>query len=236
MIHVAIVEDEKISANILQKYIQRYIENSKIDIKFKHFENAESFLGDSQPYDLVFMDIELPGLNGMDAAFKLRKINSHIIIIFVTNTAQFAVSGYSVNALDYIVKPMQYSKFSQKMGKVLDIMDSSQNVEIVVSQPTGLVFLYSSEIQYIEVDGHKIQYHTKNKIVTGYGTLSNLEEKLKTVNFMRCKSCYLLNPKYIQTVNGLNVIMRNGDRLKISQPKRKRFMSELSDWLGRGNF
>jgi DNA-binding LytR/AlgR family response regulator len=100
----------------------------------------------------------------------------------------------------------------------------------------GSVQIETNQLYYIEVCGHKLAYHTENGVAYEYGSLSNLETLLKGNHFMRCNSCYLVNPKFIEKINSneLLVVMKNGETLKISQPRRKSFISELTNWLGQG--
>lgn len=237
MVNVAIVEDDDTAAELLYGYLHTFEKNSGVRFSIKRFPEAVSFLSEYRSlYDVIFMDIEMPNISGMEAALKLREFDKQAVLIFVTNMAQFAVKGYEANALDFMIKPVTYSDFSQKIQKALSVIDTNANVELVVARADGFMRVSIKKISYIEVMSHKLLYHTDEETITATGSLTELEEKLKPYSFMRCNSCYLINPKYIRSVQGHNVHMQNGDSLKISHPKRKKFMSELADWLGQGNF
>lgn len=237
MINIAIVEDNIEASKLLQAYITKYTLKHGINFKIKTFSNAVTFLAEFRKlYDVIFMDIEMPNLNGMDAALKLREFDKQAVLIFVTNMAKFAVKGYEADALDFMVKPINYHDFALKLEKAIKIVNSNSETELVISQASGFIRLPIRSIIYIEVMGHKINYHTEKEVYTCSGSLSDLETKLKSFHFMRCKSCYLVNPKYVASVNGYDLTMKNGDVLKISYPKKKAFMSELAEWLGQGNF
>ncbi len=90
-------------------------------------------------------------------------------------------------------------------------------------------------IFYVEVTGHKVIYHFKNTEIAVHGVLSKIEEELSADGFLRCNNCYLVNPRYIQSVEGYDIKMTNGDLLRISHPRKKKFMEELAAWLGKGN-
>lgn len=120
MINVAIVEDEDCAANNLSEYLNTFGRQNNTEIKAERFRDAISLLtGYSGKFDIVFMDIELPEMNGMDAAKKLREIDMSVTLVFVTNMAQYAVKGYEVGAVDYIVKPVSYYDFSLKLRRIL---------------------------------------------------------------------------------------------------------------------
>lgn len=236
MIKIAIVEDDEEEAKTLLNCIERYMNEKQNKLNCTRFYDAESFLNSQTAFDMVFMDIMLPNQTGMEAAFKLRQRDNNIVIIFVTTMAQFALKGYEVNALDYILKPVSYERFTLKMQKAIEIIKSNSAQFFVVNDVKGVVKVSSSEVYYIDVAGHKLTWHTVNGNYSEYGSLSDLEAMLNSHNFMRCNACYLVNPNYIARVNsiGQTVVLANGEELKISQPKRKAFLTELTNWLGQG--
>lgn len=234
MIKIAIVEDGEEEANLLLSYLEQFSRENGETFLYKRFKDAASFLEEKGSYDIIFMDIMLPNITGMEAAERLRRYNTRSVIIFVTSMAQFAVRGYEVDALDYIVKPVTYSRLTFKLRRAIDIINANQDRMVIVNNPDGLAQISTSEIYFIEVSGHKLSFHTRRGVLTEYGSLGSLEEQLKDSNFMRCNSCYLLNPKYITGVKGMTVTMQDGSELKISQPKRKKFINDLTNWLGQG--
>ncbi|MBE7087142.1 MAG: response regulator transcription factor [Clostridiales bacterium] len=237
MIRIAIVEDENKSAETLNDFIQSYGSANGISFTVSRFNNAVDFLTGYKPvYDLVFMDILMPNLSGMDAARKLRQIDAKTLLIFVTNLAQYAVKGYEVDALDFIVKPVMYQDFCLKMKKAIKLVQINEDREFVITQSGGMRRISTKNIFFVEVAGHKLIYHTSDGEITGYGSLSETEEKLRADDFLRCNSCYLVNPKHIVSVKKYDVVMSNGAVLQISQPKKKKFMSDFAEWLGKGNY
>jgi DNA-binding LytR/AlgR family response regulator len=237
MINVAIVEDNDSASILIENYIKKYSQQKNVEFNIKRYNEAISFLSEYRKvYNIIFMDIEMPTLNGIEAAKKIRQVDKQVVLIFVTNMAQYAVKGYEVDALDFIVKPVNYTTLAQKIDKSLKIIKANQDDEIVISRTHGFVRLLISNILYLEVTGHKIQYHTNEETIVATGSLTELEKRLKPNNFMRCNNCYLINPRYIKSINGMTITMKNDDELLISHPKKKKFLKELADWLGQGNF
>lgn len=236
MISIAIVEDDDKAAKLLESHLKTYQERNSHLFNIVRYSNAVSFLTNyKQIFDIVFMDIQLPDMDGLSASYELRKFDTEVILIFVTNMAQYAVKGYDVDALDFIVKPVVYENFCLKVKKAIEIINASQEIELVIANKNGLIRLSSNRVLYVEVVGHKLIYYTSDSEYSGTGSLSELESKLSEFSFMRCNSCYLVNPKYISMVSGFTVKMANGAELAISHPKKKAFMQELADWLGKGN-
>ncbi len=234
MVAIAVVEDGDREAAELTHCLKKYEAEHNEKFSYARFCDATSFLEYRESVDIVFLDIMLPDITGIEAARMLRKFNDKTIIIFVTNMAQFAIQSYEVDAFDYILKPVTYDRITKKLNTALGIIRAKTDKMLVISQSGGFVQISSDQVYYIEVRGHKLCYHTEKGRFSEYGSLGELEEQLREMNFMRCNSCYIVNPKYISSVSGLIVKMMNGDELKISQPKRKSFIDSLTFWMRQG--
>ena len=150
MIRVAIVEDEDIAARQLEQCLQQY--ESGHDIRFSscRFRDALEFLEQYQPlYDLIFMDIGMPGLDGMEAAVRLRAMDSVTPLIFVTSMVQYAVRGYEVDALDFVVKPVRYPTFELKLRRALRAAEMRRGQEVQISVGGVTRVMPSADICYI---------------------------------------------------------------------------------------
>lgn len=235
MFRMAIVEDNAAAADRLKEFLERYETENREEFEIIVFKDALEFLDSyKKTYDFVFMDIELPFIDGMEAAKRLRAIDQQVILIFVTNMARFAVKGYEVDALDYLVKPIYYGSFELKLRRaVARRRESSES--IVVARQSGVLRLRLCEIYYIEVSGHVLIYHMENGTVEARGTLVEAEEKLGSKGFLRCNKCYLVNQRHITEVRGYQLILTNGEELQISRPRKKTFMSELVETMGNDN-
>ncbi len=235
MINIAIVDDEEKERQLLTSYIERYFSNDKQRYNVTLFDRAETFLYSYKSnFDIVFMDIELPGMNGMETSKKLRELDPVVTLIFVTNMAQFAVKGYEVQAMDFVVKPLSYYDFSLKMKRAETAIIAREGADIVIAEGYKISRISSKDLLYVEVKGHYLYYHLQDNVLTGYGKMSELEKQLAGKSFMRCNNCYLVNPYYIETVEGFSVKMKNGEELIISRARKKIFMKELTEWLGEG--
>lgn len=237
MIAIAVVEDDDGDAQALITCLNNFSRTTGENFQIARYKTAMDFLAEKRVHaDLVFMDILMPGLTGMDAAVYFRKFDSRAKLIFVTNMASYAIRGYEVNAIDFIVKPVKYEDFVIKMSKVVNLIKLEGDEFITVLNVNGLVRLPVNSLYYVEVDGHTVYYHTDGDKIASRGTLSKAEDALRRYSFLRCNNCYLVNPKHILSVDGYNLNMANGDVLQISHPRKKTFMKELAEWLGKGNF
>ncbi|MBO4989036.1 MAG: response regulator transcription factor [Clostridia bacterium] len=227
MYQTAIVEDNERERETLKAYLERYSDLFSVSV----FSSAVDFLTNYVPkYDLVFMDIDMPYLDGMSAAKKLRETDDKVCIIFVTNLAKFAIKGYEVSAFDFIVKPVAYSNFALKMDRVMNHFAAKTEKEVLIRTEGNLVRVSVSNICYAEITNHKIVYHTVEKEIVSYGTLKSVEELLNDPLFVRCNKCYLVNLRFVSAIEGSFAIVGK-DKLLISYPRRASFEKALADYL-----
>ena len=232
---IAVVEDVESEAKELEAYIDKYFRDKNVEAVVTVYNDAEHFLWkDSSLYDLVFFDIELPGINGMDAARELRRSNADIIIVFVTNMAQFAMTGYEVSATDFIVKPIDYPSFVLKMSRVTGLLTQKRDGSLYFPTSSGMRRIGVLDIRYVESVGHKIVFHLANgKLFETGGSLKDLQSRLNANTFVRCNSCYLVNLRYVVSVSGYTVDV-DGEKLQISRARRKSFMCAVGGYFSGG--
>ena len=232
MKNVVIIEDESSAAELLKSYILRYSESIGEDMKVVWYADAISFLENYKGnFDIVFADIELPVMDGMDMAKRLRAMDEKAVIVFVTQMAQYAVKGYEVNALDFILKPVSYTEFSLKMMRILNYLKEHENIKLTLKTVDGVVCVSLGDLKYVEVLNHKLTYHTKTGNFTEYGQLMQLEKKLPSGAFARCSNSYLVNLKYVTSVKGQTLFIGE-EELPISHGKKKEFIKCLAAYFG----
>ena len=236
MLRVAIIEDSPTDRENLQKFLTRYESEKGTEIKADVFDRAETFLQGYKPvYDVIFMDICLPYMSGMDACVQLRKLDKEVAIIFTTDMIQYAIDGYKVDALDYFVKPVMYFDLKLRLDKLM-LHNEVRQAPVLIHIPyEGDVVISASDVKFIEVMDKDLTYHTTNGDYTVRGNgLKKLEDDLKTANFCRCSSSYLINLKWCTRLKGDNVLVGN-DWIKISRGMKKEFVTRLSEVLSKVN-
>lgn len=231
MLNIAVVENDAGDADQLEQFIKRYEKDAGISSKVTRFEDGELFLLNyKMHFDIVFMDIKLVGLDGMEVARKLRAIDQEIVIIFVTNMAQYAIKGYEVDACDFAVKPVTYSDFYMKMRKAVKRVKRGQDDIITFKMTGSIVKISASNIYYVEVIKHDLIYHTVSGEIKSHGTMREVEEKLNDYFFYRVHHSYLVNLQHVQAVRG-DFIVVNGAEIKISRAKKADFMEKFAKYV-----
>lgn len=231
---IALVEDDDSAAGKLLTYLKDLKSELGADASFQveRFSDGQSFLDAfDKSYDLLLIDIILgEGIDGMEVSKEIRKKDPDVLIIFVTNMAQFAVKGYEVNAFDYIVKPVSYSSFSLKLRRAIDTIDRKKGKKITLRNVGGFVVLNTKDIRYIEVYGHTLVFHTADgNEHTMRGSLDKVEKELDD-SFAKCNSCYIVNMSYVTKLQDYNVYLGD-EALQISRNKRPEFVRKLNLFL-----
>lgn len=228
MRRVAIVDDDARIRDQLQSYFAQYSENHKEQFQLSVFSFAELFLTNYKPvYDIVMMDIDMPGMNGLEAAHRLRKLDERAVLLFVTNLAQYAINGYEVSATDFIVKPVSYRTFEYKLTRALKYVPEGGRPMLLLKTETGLATVAMDDVKYVEVEGHNVFYHTEKEVYRARGSLKQTEQELNDPQFFMCDKCCLVNLAYVEAVNG-SMITVGGEELSVSRPKKKAFMDALA--------
>lgn len=229
---IAIVDDEVQSTELLIGYINEFQEENGNRFDVAYFKSGLEFMDTPEGFDLVFMDIAMPHINGMETAREMRKKNNACSLIFVTNMAQYAIEGYEVEAMDFLLKPVEYFNFSLKLKKAIRLYESQQRHLISIPLKDGELYISTDDIFYIEVIAHSIIFHTNKRVFESRkNALKTYEQQLLGRDFARCNYNYLVNLKYVTKFSG-DVILVGGDELRVSRNRKKSFMKALTDYIG----
>ena len=232
MTRIAIVEDEAAVREQLAGYVQRYTRQYGTQFEVTMFTDGVEILEDYRPvYDIIFLDVEMKHLDGMETARRIRELDSDVLLIFITNMAQYAIKGYAVGALDYVLKPVPYFAFSQQLQKAVNQLAKRTRHYLAVPVDGGMRRLDAATIYYIESEGHRVHFYTEDGDFSAPGALKALEEKLAGRLFARCNNGYLVNLAQVSGVQQ-NTVQVGPHELQISRPKRRAFLAALADYIG----
>lgn len=231
MINVCIVEDEVAQANLLKEYIDRFSKKSRVQCALTHYGDGIDLVDEYRgQFDIILLDIQMKHLDGMAAAEKIRKVDSDVIIIFITSTVQYAVQGYAVDALGYVLKPVPYLQFEQLFDKAIARVNAKrEKVFIRVSVDERQIKLDCDSIYYIESQRNNVCIHCLDADYVTAGPLKKFDEMLGGHGFSKCHNAYIVNLSYVEAVQKEEVLLTNGVELPISRARKKEFMAALTE-------
>ena len=234
MYRTLVVEDEAQEARHLTDLLTRYGKQHGVEFKVTWHSSAMEMLSDKGHYDLCLLDIEMPGINGMEAAGLLRTYDETIPIIFVTNLAKYAVKGYEVDALDFIVKPVTYFNFRMRMDKAMRRIRRNGSRSIAIGTRDGMRVVALSDIEYVEVSKHDLSYHLvgEGEPLVVYGSLVAFEQEVEGGPFVRISNSCLVNMNRVRAVRGGELVMHGGEVLYFSRSRKREAVATITSFLG----
>ena len=231
MIHIALVEDEEEYRKAFLGYLRRYEQESGRQFRISVFPDGEDIISSYKAdYDLILMDIAMRFMDGMTAAEKIRELDQEVVIIFITNMPQFVMKGYAVDALDYVLKPVNYFAFSQRIERAISRMSRRREQYFTVPVRGGIRKLSVSNILYVEVQDHDLLFHTRNESILTRGSLAEVEAKLGNAGFFRCNKYCLVNLAFADSLQGIDLVVA-GEHIQVSRAKKKAMLDALNNYL-----
>ena len=225
---VAIIDDNENDSNLLKESILRFNEEHKDDfnVSVEIFNRGINFIEPfDDTYNAVFLDIDMPVMNGLETAKKIRELGSEMNILFVTNYASLAIDGYGVGALDFVVKPVKYDDVKKALQKVIGkIQSESDEEKIVIRVKSGYRTIKVNSIKYIEVNTHDVFYYTTTETYKTREALKDIERNINNPNFVKCSSSFLINLDYVDAIDKDDVRI-DGKRIKIARTRKKDFLN-----------
>lgn len=229
MIHIAICDDERDFVAHLKGLLQQYAAETGEEIKITpYYDGMELVERYDTTIDLIFLDIQMRLLNGLRTAEHIRRMDEGVGIIFLTTLTQYGLEGYKYQAVNYIIKPMKYVRLKAEMDQWLKKRRKEDSSALAVANDTGKYKVFLKSLRYVETFNRNLLLHTGQEHIICYKSMKEMEQKLQNKGFVRCHTSYIVNLSYIKGVKKLEIELITGEKIPISQPKRKEFMKKLA--------
>ncbi len=233
MITAAIVDDDPNIRETLQAALITDTQKRRIPVQLSVCASGSEFLTlPQEKWDLVLMDVEMPGQNGIETARQLRRVNDRATIIFITNYIQYALEGYEVQAFRYLLKPIDAAQFEQVVGTALDEIHHRQTAYLQLKGRSEIIRLAIDELIYAETERGHLLLHTPAKVLECYSTMEKLEQELKQEAFFRCHSSFLVALEAVRQIEKQDVVLKDGTRVPVSKNRKKGMKQALTNFWG----
>ncbi|MDD3333972.1 MAG: LytTR family DNA-binding domain-containing protein [Eubacteriales bacterium] len=231
---IAICDDCEADRQTLLRYLSTYLgENYVNDVELTQYVSAEELLAERTLPDLLFLDVYMGQLSGMDAARQLMQRDYQGGIVFTTTSKEFGAESYEVNAIDYLLKPFSYDRFLRTVKKC----DESLHLALAyLNVPSGRqeIKVFLRELKYIETGNHCLLFHTKRETIQSPLTMEQTVTALKPYpDFIRCHRSYIINLAAVEDVTETNVLLTGGDSVLLTVKNATALRRQIADYLWR---
>jgi len=227
MLRIAVCDDERIIAQQIEDMIKKFLPECNISKYLSGNDLLESCL----KFDIIFLDIQMENVNGIETAREIRRREEDTVIIFITGIKEYVFEAFDVSAFHYLLKPVNEDKLREVVCRaVKEINKKAEKQQIFIKTRDKSIALDINDILFMENEMRKIAVHTKREIIRFYGVMSELEEKAGD-NFYRCHRGYLVNMAYIAEYDNENIYLTNGDKVYLAREKYQDFVKHYMRFL-----
>ena len=234
---IAICDDEINQIKNIEDYLTRFSIKTDTEFHIERFTSGNELLkkyyNEKSPFDILFLDMEMPGRNGIETAEEIRRIpDRNVLIAFITSYPEYMQDSFDVQASQYFTKPVSYELFEQKLEKMLDYINGLESNITVLSQKSGETILYLDEIICIEANKNSnLIITTQNEEIVIKGKINNYEKELADKYFISIHRSCLANMRYIKRFNSDSLEFSNGKIVPVSRRKLSEIKEAFSKYM-----
>lgn len=220
LIRVAIVEDETELHDYYGKMIEAWGNARGIRVITTFVENSEEYLFkyDRQNiFDIIFLDVCMKDMNGMELAHEIRNFDRNVQIVFLTGNAEYVFEGYEIGAVRYLIKPVEESGLAKALDACMEKLGSSREDYLTIKYQGENLRLSRSEIVFVKVDGHYLQMRTTDKVYEWKESLKEMVNKLDPARFVMANRSAVVNLEFVDKITREECILENGETIPVSR-------------------
>lgn len=234
MFKIAICDDEDTLIGVLKKNLERYAAETGRAFCFCVYHDGSELLQAYQPdLDLIFMDIKMEKLDGLETAGEIRRMDSAVGLIFLTSMKQYVWKGYEYGAVNYLLKPVKYSILNMELDRYFSRYQGREEPYISFANDNGKYKVPYKNLCYAETDKRNVALHFDGQRQVIYKNMKEVSALLEMQpQFVRCHQSFVVNLAFVKGVEGLELVLTTGEHLPVSQPRRKAFMAKITDYWG----
>lgn len=231
MLHIAICDDEKYMSDKIRTMVSDFFRRKSMEIEISQFSGGEELLKYDRNIDILFLDIQMNGIDGMETARKLRGRKFKGFLIFITVLKEMVFQSFEVQAYDYLVKPIEERHFEKMMERLLDSMRNAGEASLLVQKGYESSIISFDDIVFCEIIDRKVYLHlASSEVVDFYERIEKLETKLDS-RFFRCHRSFLINLKYLKSYKNGIAYMENGEEIPVSRLRSKEFSGVILQYM-----
>lgn len=231
MLMIAVCDDEIRECLHFTRQIQTIMQELTIPCIIKQYNSGPKLLQAIEEFDIIFLDIIMCGMDGMETAKKLRQYAPDKLLIFISSSRQYVFDAFTVEAFEYLVKPIDDVKLRQTLLRCSAKLTRQSDDYILVNKDRQTRKLFLDEIRYFEIRGRLIESHGKGTPFSWYEQIGILETALSGKDFFRCHKSYLINLKYVETYNRQEAILDNGVKIMIAKRRYEAFGKAVLEYM-----
>lgn len=231
---IAICDDEREICEEIRELLFMY---ERKEFSVKVFESGDALLSFGERFDLIFLDIQMTGTNGIETARIIRETKESTVLIFITGIKEYVFDAFDVKAFHYLLKPVDRGKFMEVFGRAVE--EAKKNMEaddkriLHIKTRANHFTIEHRNILYVENQGRKVKIHTGEKVIEVYAVMNELEQQLGNV-FYRCHRGYLVNMDYISEYDHTSIMLHNGESVYLAKERYGKFIKEYMRYLKGG--
>ena len=231
-LNIAICDDEE----IIREQIKELTEKEKSGLCMELYETGDALLASGKQFDIVFLDIQMEGTDGIETAKRLRQRDEDTILIFITGIREYVFEAFDVAAFHYLLKPIEEEKFREvfrRAGRELEKRKSKRRETVFIKTRNRSFSLEKDSILYIESRGKKVEIHTTGETIEAYASMNEMEGQLGG-GFFRCHRGYLVNMAYVAEYDSGSITLNNGEYVYLAKEKYGEFVKAYMRYLRNG--